>query len=157
MRSQEMPALQEEQLQVLKLLYPWYKKEVFRRREQMMKLTIFPSVFLLLALFVLAALPGELQATPTDTIFALTGVALFSGLFAYLILQQRNRHLMAKQTLIEIERALGLYEKGLYTGDNSLYPEHWQTAWQQDHSVTIYLSVLAVFTILVIAAILLHH
>ena len=79
-------------------------------------------------------------------------VALFSGIFAYLILQQRNRHRMAKEALVEIERGLGLYEEGLYVVGKTLYPEEWQTGWRRDRSVTVYLVVLATLTVLVIAA-----
>jgi hypothetical protein len=87
-------------------------------------------------------------------IFAITGVAIFSAMFAYLILQQRNRHRLAKQALIEIEKVLGLYDEGLYMVGKALYPEDWQTAWLSDKSVTVYLAVIAVLTVLVIAAVL---
>ncbi len=49
--------LREEQLEVLKVLYPWYKEEVFRRREQMMRLTAFASAFLVLLLVTDAGCP----------------------------------------------------------------------------------------------------
>ena len=79
---------------------------------------------------------------------------MFSALFIYLILQQRERHRFAKQTLIEIEKILGLYEKGLYLKEKTLYPEDWQTAWQTDRSVTVYVVVIATLAVLVIAAVL---
>ncbi len=151
---QQTPPLREEQLGVLKVLYPLYKEEVFRRREQMMRLTAFASAFLVLLLVTLLAVPGRPGRDVTQAVFATTGVALFSSIFAYLILQQRNRHRMAKQTLIEIERVLGLYEEGLYALQKALYPDDWQTAWLSDRSVTIYLVVLAALTVLVIAAML---
>ncbi|HXF91282.1 MAG TPA: hypothetical protein VNK46_00890 [Nitrospiraceae bacterium] len=151
-----MPALGEGQLEVLKILYPWYKEEVFRRREQMMRLTAFASAFLVLLLVTMLAVPDGPRRDGTGMLFAVTGVTLFSGVFGYLILQQCDRHRMAKQALIEIERALGLYEEGLYLPDKSLYPEGWQTAWLGDRSVTVYLSVLTALTVLVIAAVLLR-
>ncbi len=150
----EMPTLRDEQLEVLKILYPWYKEEVFRRREQMMRLTAFASAFLVLLLVTMVAVPSRPPSDFTKAIFAITGVGLFSGIFAYLILQQRNRHRMAKQALIEIERVLGLYDEGLYLAGRTLYPETWQTAWLGDRSVTIYLVVLTTLTVLVIAAVL---
>jgi len=153
----EIQQLREEQIEVLKILYPWYKEEVFRRREQMMRLTAFASAFLVLLLVTMLAVPA-FPARPrsdfTVALFAITGVALFSAIFAYLILQQRTRHRMAKQALIEIERVLGLYDEGLYLVGKALYPEDWQTAWLGDKSVTIYLVVLAALTVLVIAAVL---
>jgi hypothetical protein len=150
----ETQPLREEQLEVLKVLYPWYKEEVFRRREQMMRLTAFASAFLVLLLVTMLAVPSAPHPGFTSALFAITGVALFSAIFAYLILQQRDRHKLAKQALIEIERILGLYEEGAYLSGRALYPEEWQTAWLGDRSVTIYLTVLTTLTVLVIAAVL---
>jgi hypothetical protein len=149
-----MTVLSDEQLDVLKVLYPWYKQEVFRRREQMMRLTAFASAFLVLLLVTMLAVPSRTRTDFTMAIFAITGVAIFSAMFAYLILQQRNRHRLAKQALIEIEKVLGLYDEGLYMVGKALYPEDWQTAWLSDKSVTVYLAVIAVLTVLVIAAVL---
>ena len=146
--------LREEQLEVLKILYPWYKEEVFRRREQMMRLTAFASAFLVLLLVTMLAVPSNPRPHFTVALFAISGVALFSAIFSYLILQQRNRHRLAKQALIEIERVLGLYDEGLYSVGKALYPEDWQTAWLSDRSVTVYLTVLTALTVLVIAAVL---
>lgn len=146
-------ALREEQLEILKVLYAWYKQEVFRRREQMMRLTAFASAFLVLLLVTMLTVPSK-PADFTMALFSITGVALFSAIFAYLILQQRNRHQMAKQALIEIERAWGLYDEGLYLVGKALYPDDWQTAWLGDRSVTVYLVVLAALTVLVIAGVL---
>ena len=150
----EIPTLRGEQLEVLKILYPWYKEEVFRRREHMMRFTAFASAFLVLLLVTMLAVPGQPHPNVTEALFAITGVSLFSGVFAYLILQQRNRHQMAKRALVEIERALGLYAEGAYVDGKSLYPEDWQTSWLRDRSVTVYLTVLAALTVLVIAAML---
>jgi hypothetical protein len=145
--------LTEEQLEVFRVLYPWYKEEVFRRREQMMRLTTFGSAFLVLLLITILALspPGPVHFT--TKVFAITGTALFSALFIYLILQQRDRHRIAKQTLIQMEQVLGLYEEGLYLVGKALYPEDWQTAWLNDRSVTVYVAVITALTILVVASI----
>ncbi|MGQ0809978.1 MAG: hypothetical protein ACT4OO_01980 [Nitrospiraceae bacterium] len=148
--------LTDERLAALKILYPWYKEEVFRRREQMVRLTAFASAFLVLLLVTMLAMPVQPRQNFTGEVFALTGVALFSGLFGYLILQQRDRHQMAKQALIEVERALGFYEEGLYLSAQPLYPEHWQHAWLADRSVTIYLTILTALTVLVMAAVLIR-
>jgi hypothetical protein len=150
----DAPTLRQEHLEVLRIIYPWYKEEVFRRREQMMRLTAFASAFLVLLLVTMLAVPSKPRPDFTVALFAITGVALFSAILAYLILQQRTRHRMAKQALIEIERVLGLYDEGQYLVGKALYPEDWQTAWLGDKSVTIYLVVLAALTVLVIAAVL---
>ncbi len=146
--------LREEQLEVVRILYPWYKEEVFRRRENMIRLTAFGSAFLVLLLVTILAMAPPHPVDPIVRIFSMTGVALFSALFIYLILQQRDRHRMAKQTLIEIEKVLGLYEEGLYLEGKTLYPEDWQTDWLRDRSVIIYVAVVAALAVLVIAAVL---
>ncbi|HEX9742901.1 MAG TPA: hypothetical protein VGA17_08935, partial [Nitrospiraceae bacterium] len=63
---------------------------------------------------------------------------------------------MAKESLIEIERLLGLYDEGFYLEGRSLYPENWQTDWLGDRSVIVYLTILATLTVLVIAAVFLR-
>lgn len=156
MTMSEAPTLRVEQLEVLKVLYPWYKEEVFRRREQMVRLTAFASAFLVLLLVTMVAVPSAPHPGVTGELFAITGVALFTAIFAYLILQQRDRHRMAKTALVEIEKVLGLYDEGAYLEGRSLYPEEWQTAWLADRSVTVYLTVLTALTVLVIASVLLR-
>ena len=146
--------LRDEQLEILRVLYPWYKEEVFRRREQMMRLTAFASAFLVLLLVTIMAIAPSHSTNMTTQIFAITGVALFSAIFMYLILQQRDRHRIAKQTLIEMEKILGLYDEGLYSVGKALYPQDWQTAWLSDRSVTVYIAVISALTVLVIAAVL---
>jgi hypothetical protein len=146
-------ALSKEQQEQLTFLYPWYKEEVFRRRERMMWLTACASVVLVLLLVVVHVFPAP-ATSPTTAVLVCLGVVLFSGIMAYLIVQQQARHLMAKQVLIKIEHELGLYEKGRHLEDVALYPEEWQMAWKHDVSVVIYLAVLAGLTGLVIAAVL---
>ena len=89
----------------------------------MMRLTAFASAFLVLLLVTMVAFPARPHPDFTTALFAITGVSLFSAVFAYLILQQRNRHRMAKQALIEIERVLGFYDQDLYILGKTLYPE----------------------------------
>ena len=63
--------LREEQLTVLKVLYPWYKEEVFRRRELMMRLTAFASAFLVLLLVTMLAVPARPRPDFTTALFAI--------------------------------------------------------------------------------------
>jgi hypothetical protein len=100
-----------------------------------------------------AASPWPEPTSPTRW-FAISGVALFSGLFAYLILQHADRHRMAKQQLIELEKAFGLYDNGWQLSGNALFPKNWQSDWTADRSVSIYLTILAALTALVICAML---
>src|SRR2546425_12088583 len=81
----------------LELLYPWYKEEVFRRRERMMWLTASASGVLVLVLVIVQVFPAPATSPPTAVLVCL-GVVLFSGIMAYLIVQQQARHLMAKRS-----------------------------------------------------------
>ncbi len=146
--------LRDEPMEVFRVLYPVFKNEVFQRREQMMRLTAFASTFLVLLLVTMLAVPPWSVPTFPTLWFALSGIALFSGLFAYLILQHADRHRMAKQQLIELEKELGLYQGGWQPNGDGLFPKNWQSDWAADQSVTIYLTILAALTALVICAML---
>ncbi len=142
------------QLEVFRVVYPMFKDEVFKRREQMIQLIAFASTFLMLILVTLLASAPWTESTVSTRLFTISGVTLFSGLFAYLILQHADRHRMAKQQLIELEKNSGLYQDGWQADGNTFFPKNWQSDWTADQSVTIYLAILAAFTILVICTIL---
>jgi hypothetical protein len=144
--------LSQEQLEVFRVLYPLFKEEVFRRRDNMIRLSVFHNAFLVLLLVTMLAVSPDYSPDSTTRWLAISGIALFSGFFAYVILQQADRHRMAKQQLIELEKGVGLYKEGWHYTGNAAYPEHWQTDWAADRSITIYLSVLASLTVLVMCA-----
>jgi hypothetical protein len=148
--------LSQEQLEVFRVLYPIFKEEVFRRREHMIRLATFHNAFLVLLLVtILAVSPGHSPDFTTRWL-AISGIAVFSGFFAYLILQQAARHRMAKQQLIELEKGVGLYQENWYLNGKTAYPENWQTDWAADRSVIIYLAVLTSLTALVMCAMLIR-
>lgn len=149
-----LPAPAEERRSLVALLYPWFKEEVFRRRAHMMRLTSL-AVTLLLGLLAFATLsPRDPSRATGVVLFLIPGVFLFSGLMAYLILQERARHRQAKQMLIDLERRLKLFDETDPPSGKALYPAEWQTAWQQDASVVVYLSAIGSLTALLIAALL---
>lgn len=144
--------LSDKPLEIFRMLYPIFKEEVFQRREQMMRLTAFASAFLLLLLVIMLVVSSSPELNAPTRYFAISGVALFSALFAYLILQHADRHRMAKQQLIELEQALGLYQGGWQPSGEAFFPKNWQSDWVADRSVTVYLTILAALTALVICA-----
>src|SRR5437588_496302 len=103
--------LQQEQKrrEVLDRLYPWYKEEVFRRRERMIWLTAFGGATLVVVLLFVPVVPAA--RSPLLKAMACVGVVLFNGTMAALILQQAERHRLAKQALIRIERPSGCMGK----------------------------------------------
>lgn len=153
LNSPSLPTMKptDKQLEVFGMLYPIFKDEVFRRREQMMRLTAFASTVLVLILVTLLTLPSWAAPTSPMRWLSISGVALFSALFAFLILQHADRHRMAKQQVIELENALGLYQEGWKLSGEALFPKNWQTDWSTDRSVTLYLATLAALTTLAIS------
>ncbi len=144
----------ERQRDLLTVLYPLFKEEVYRRRENMMRLAAGGAVTVLALLGFLLLRPGDAHLTPFESLLLGTATFLVAGLFSFLILQQRDRHRMAKQTLIDIERSLGFYEAGFFPDHRTLYPEHWQTAWLSDRSYWVYILSLVMLAILVSLALL---
>lgn len=132
--------------QILNVLYPLYKGEVYKRREQMMRLTTFGSLGLIAMTFSLLLNPlKDRLSTPESFLLALAAM-VWCGLFCGLILQQQHRHRLAKQILIQLEQALGFYEEGLFVEHQALYPGKWKTAWIGDRTGTLYLSSLCTLT-----------
>ncbi|MDP3598690.1 MAG: hypothetical protein Q8S75_17015, partial [Nitrospirota bacterium] len=124
--------------QVLTVLYPLYKEEVYRRREQMMRLTAFGSLGLIALLCAFIFSPQKDRLTGFDALVLGMASLIWCGLFCALISQQQSRHRLAKQILIQLEQALGFYEDGLFVENHSLYPEGWKTAWLGDRTATLY-------------------
>ena len=140
--------------QILTVLYPLYKEEVYRRREQMMRLTALGALGLIAMLFAFLLSPQKDRLTSFDALFIGLASLIWCGLFCILILQQRYRHRLAKQVLVQLEQALGFYEEGLVVEHQALYPERWKTAWLSDRTGTLYLSALGSLTALLLLALL---
>ena len=143
-----------ERVDVLMLLYPWYKDEVYRRRQQMIWLTVVGASALILLLFLALALPLSRPGHRVEPFLMVTGVLVLSISMLYFIHQQCVRHKMAKGILITLEQALGLYEDGRYLNDTSLYPRNWQTGWLRDGSEFIYHGIILLLAVLVVFALL---
>lgn len=141
--------------QVLTVLYPLYKDEVYKRREQMIRLTAFGIFGLIVMLFALLLSPTKSRLSSPESLLLSLGALIWCGVFCGLILQQRYRHRLAKQILIQLERALGFYEDGLFIENQALYPAQWKTAWLGDRSGMLYLASLCTLTAIFLLALLL--
>ena len=141
--------------QVLTVLYPLYKDEVYKRREQMMRLTAFGSFGLTAMTFSLLLNPFKGRLSSPEAFLLGLCALIWCGVFCGLILQQQYRHRLAKQVLIQLEQALGFYEDGLFVERQALYPSKWKTAWLTDYSGRFYLSSLCALTCIVLLALLL--
>lgn len=147
----------DEKRTTLLALYPLFKEEVYRRREQMMRWTAIGagSLFAILLLVLLA--PAARQLTVASRVLLCSGVLLLTTTFVMLILQQRHRHRQAKHTLIELEQALGLFDDNALLTHGSLYPENWQTDWKRDRSVALSFVLLGLLTLLACLATMYGH
>ncbi len=147
--------LSQAQLEIIRMLYPLFKNEVLRRREYMSRLSVFHNTVLVFLIMILAIIsPGHHDSTMRW--LTISSVVILSGFVVYLILQQATRHRMAKQQLIEFERGMGLYQEDRGFSGKTTYPQHWQTDWISDRSVTTYLTILIVLTGLAIGAMLIR-
>lgn len=142
----------EEQRATLLGLYPLFKEEVYRRREQMMRWTAIGSGSMFTILFVLLLVPDQGRLTLSGRALAAGAIVLLAATFASLILQQRHRHRQAKQTLIELEQALGLFDADTFPSRRPLYPHHWQTDWTSDRSVDLSLLFIGLLSLLALLA-----
>ena len=139
---------------VLLLLYPWYKDEVYRRRQQMIWLTVVGASALVLLLFLALALPLSRPGHRVEPFLMVAGVLVLSISIIYSIRQQCVRHKLAKSILITLEQELGLYEDGRYLNASSLYPKNWQAAGLGDRSEFVYHSIILLLAALLVFALL---
>ena len=90
----------------LELLYPWYKEEVFRRRERMMWLTACTSGVLVLVLVIVLVFPMPATSTTTAVLVCL-GVALFSEYES--LLHRPRRFAQSRLNTVEREELLDVF------------------------------------------------
>lgn len=138
---------------VLLTLYPLFKEEVYRRREQMMRWTAIGAGSLVSILLLLVLIRTGHRLTMGHRALLGGGILLLTSTFIALIWQQRDRHRQAKHTLIQLEQALGLFDSDAFLPHRALYPDHWQTDWKQDRSTMVSFTLLGLLTLLVLLAI----
>lgn len=140
-----------QRIEVLKMVYPIFKNEVYARRQSMMWIAVAGSAALLVLLLV-----GSSQWFPVGALRwpLILGVVIFSSLLIDQIRQQDLRHKQAKYGLIEIEKALEFFEEDSYLPGKSLYPQTWQRLTERDWQLLVAVLSLVVLTALVILAFL---
>lgn len=144
----------DERHNTLLTLYPLFKEEVYRRRQEMMRWTAFGSAGLLATLLVLVLNPHANRLTAPETLLIGLAGLIWCSLFCALIGQQQHRHRQAKQVLIQLEQALNLYAKGIFMEDHSLYPQTWASDWTRDKTGLLYYGTLGTLTALLLIALL---
>ncbi|MCI0527554.1 MAG: hypothetical protein L0Y56_08945 [Nitrospira sp.] len=143
----ENQPLDPQRLETLRRLYPIFKQEVFDRRDQTMKIAGLATGFLLFLLFLILYFA-------ISSWLLILGVIIFTGIVIVELKQHSRRHAQAKLGVIEIEKALGLFESGTYLLDKPLYPEHWKVRPSRDYGLIFYSACLIVMALLVILSLL---
>lgn len=133
-------------------LYPIFKEEVYRRRHEMVRWTAIGAGSLCAILLVVLLVPSARQLTLGSRALLCSGILLLTITFAALILQQDHRRRQAKRILIDLERALGLFDDNAFLTHGSLYPENWRTDWERNRSVALSLTLLGLLTLITLFA-----
>jgi hypothetical protein len=144
-------------LETLRILYPVFKEEVYRRRAVIAQIARQGSLF-----FVSLSLLTALFFSEGRTLSLLfKGLACAAVSFATILLiiqirQEKLRHEKAKQQLITLEKGFQFFEAGSYLPNEPLYPPEWQKRPRIDPGMMISLagligtSLLLILTILII-------
>ncbi|MCZ6547321.1 MAG: hypothetical protein O6837_04285 [Deltaproteobacteria bacterium] len=138
-----------EKVEILKTLYPIFKREVFERRESIMRIATFGSGTLFAVLLLVTS---RLLNFGRLRWLAILGLVIFIAGLIDQIKQQKVRHTQAKQGLIEIEKALQFFQENAYLPGKSLYPLDWQSPPRKDWGMAISTLSLVGLTVLIILA-----
>ncbi|THJ23707.1 MAG: hypothetical protein CAF44_001845 [Nitrospira sp. CG24D] len=145
---------EDEQHETVLRLYPVFKEEVYRRRDQMMRWTAIGAGSLVAILSIVLLVPAAHSLSATSRLLLACATLLLAITYMGIIWQQHNRHQQAKQQLIKIEQALGLFGELPRHDGHALYPDDWQNEWTRDRSLLQYIAVLTLLTGIVLVAIL---
>lgn len=146
---------QDDRRETILTLYRIFKEEVYRRRDQMMRWTAIGAGSLVTLLLIVLLAPSVRGLTIPARLLLASGALLLALTFALMVWQQHDRHRQAKQQLIRLEQALGLFEDRPWPDDRPMYPEDWQADWTRDRSLVQYLTILTLLTGITLVAIIL--
>jgi hypothetical protein len=150
-----MPISETQSLETLRLLYPIFKEEVYKRRAAMAAIARQGAFFFLsLSLLSLFLLKQSAFSTGLRGL-ACAGVLLTLLLLVHQIRQEKSRHEKAKLQLIRLERGLQFFEEGTYLPEGPLYPQEWQERPKIDADLAISVAILAGTAFLLVLIILL--
>jgi hypothetical protein len=121
-----LPPCDTDSLETLRLLYPIFKEEVYRRRAAMAHIARQGSLFFV-SLSVLTLLLSDGQnISPLLKALTCLAVTFATSLLIVQIRQEKLRHEKAKRQLITLEKGFQFFEAGSYLPNEPLYPPDWQ-------------------------------
>jgi len=124
-------------IETLRLLYPIFKEEVYRRRAMIAQISR-RGVFVFTTLSILSLFVPVTSPPPQIFKLLCTGsVALAMLLMIFQVIQEKSRHEKAKLQLITLERGLGFFEEGRYLPKEQLYPSAWKERPKIDQGLIV--------------------
>ncbi len=137
---------------LLTTLCPMFKEEVYRRTARISNITMFGAAALVGGMLWYATWADEFGAV--ERLLCAAAVAIFIGALLYQVSREAARHAGAKEALIRIERALGLFEPGRHMPAAAIYPEAWMVLPPKSRSTRAAQVVLTVLGLLLLVEIL---
>ena len=150
-----MPISETQSHETLRLLYPIFKGEVYKRRAAMARIAR-QGAFFFLSLSLLS--PFLFKQTAVSLGFrgiACAGVLLTLLLLVHQLRQEKSRHEKAKLQLIRLERGLQFFEVGRYLPEGPLYPPEWQERPKVDSDLALSIAALTGTALLLVGILLL--
>ncbi|MFZ5862897.1 MAG: hypothetical protein ACOYXR_08665 [Nitrospirota bacterium] len=111
---------------LLPTLCPMFKEEVYRRTRRISNLTVGGSAGLVAGMLWFATWADEFG--DVERMVCAVAVLVFVGTLLHQVSREAARHAGAKEALIRVERALGLFEPGRHLPGDALYPDAWMKA-----------------------------
>jgi len=108
---------------LLAVLCPMFKEEVYRRTARIGNITMAGTAGLVGGMLWFATWADEFD--DVERLLCAAGVTILVGVLLHQVSREAERHAGAKDALIRIERALGLFEPGRHLPSAALYPEVW--------------------------------
>jgi hypothetical protein len=130
-----------------------FKEEVYRRTSRISNITIFGAGGLVAGMLWFATWADEFGGL--ERVLCAVGVIVFVAALLYQVSREASRHAGAKDALIRIERALGLFEPGRHMPAAALYPEAWMVLPARSRSIRAAEVVLSFLGLLFVLEILL--
>jgi hypothetical protein len=100
-----------------------FKEEVYRRTRRISNLMVGGSAGLVAGMLWFATWADEFG--DLERVLCALAVLVFVGAVLHQVSREASRHAGAKDALIRVERALGLFEPGRHMPAAALYPEAW--------------------------------
>ncbi|MBI3594414.1 MAG: hypothetical protein HY200_05590 [Nitrospirae bacterium] len=116
----------EEKIEIFKVLYPLFKREVYHRRDQILKVASLSSALFLTLIFIGGWLRSNGVILRSAFFPMIASAVIFELGICYHLYQHKSRHEQAKRMLISLEEQMGFFENGIMEASKGFYPETWR-------------------------------